>query len=213
MERQIERRASRTASRPAVLCSTDGGCRPVVPPAFAAKSRYVCGIAGDEHRHCLLACARDFGCLGDVGTSRDSPSATFGKRVGPGERKGSEGGKVWLAGVVGCRVLLLALAIACLFTLPYLAMPCFSFLFFPYLFFFIDAPGGRMEGWSTSFHVLQLVHLLLPRPQTLEKASSGGVVQSVSQEETTACRLCIPALNSTALLALLSALPATGDGM
>lgn len=199
MERQIERRASKTASRPAILWSTDGGWdRPVVPPAFAAKSRYVCGIAGNEYRHCLLACARDFGCLGDIGTSRDSPSATFGKRVGPGDRKESEGEKVWFAVVVGCRVLLLALATACLFTLPYLAMPCYALLFSFYLFFFIDAPGGRMEGWPSSFHVLQLVHLLLPRPQTLEKASSGGVVQPVSQEETTACRLCIPALNSTA---------------
>lgn len=47
---------------------------------------------------------------------------------------------------------------------------------------------------------LQLVNLLLVRPQTLlEKASASCVVLVCLARRNHCCRLCVPALNSTAL--------------
>lgn len=197
MERQIERRASKTASRPAILWRTDGGWDMGAELALRERQAALLFLPPLLPSLAVFAALRgtsiDIACL-RVRVILDAwdtlvPAGTrhqrlLGKEWGPGIGKRAKAGRsglLELLDVVCCY--LPSQLHACLLCLT---LPCLVFLFSFYLFFFIDAPGGRMEGWPSSFHVLQLVHLLLPRPQTLEKASSGGVVQSVSQEETTA---------------------------
>lgn len=100
-------------------------------------------------------------------------------------------------------VLLLALAIACLFTLPCLALPCLpchalAFFILSLLFFFINSPGGRMEGWPNSFHVFffffffATVNLLFGAPPNIRDSVCFAAWLSVSRKK----KPLLPALRS-----------------
>lgn len=167
-ERQIERKTSKTASRPDVVWDTDCGrdkgsgpsssesdvapsCHPLLVlgfrPVFALRKTISDMLA------CL--CVHDFGCLGrDWIPSRTRPRRLremwlgdlgMGKKVRAERPDFEELSDVVLftcppSQLYAC---LLCLALPCL-ALPYPAMVCSALFLFS--LFFINSPGGRMEG-------------------------------------------------------------------
>lgn len=127
---------------------------PVVPPLLVrslAMLWHCKGLASTR----LLACALDFGCSGDIGVpGRTRHQRFWERRGGPGgqERKRGREDLIWGRCWMSCCYLPSQLH-ACLhcLALPHLALPCHAFLVFSLfslvlLFFFINSPGGRMEG-------------------------------------------------------------------
>lgn len=126
-----------------------------------------------------------------------SPSAILGKVWGPGIGKKARAGRLDFWELLDV-VLLLAFAIACLFTLPCLALPChalpfFSFsLSFPSQFFLHQFPWRTNGRMTKFFPCFATVNLLLVRPPNIRESVCFVAWFSLSRKK----KPLLPALHS-----------------